>query len=82
MQSKQNDQKIRWPENRKYAKMLHYGDSIRLSKATGIKKSNISVILQGRRNMPDKLLSAIIDIIETRKALVAKAKSLVNDQNL
>lgn len=63
---------VQYPENRRFMKVLRYGDREKLAKRAGTTVYNVRMIVQGQRRMTDKLAKAIVRLLAEREKLQKK----------
>lgn len=69
MLSESKGKNIKHPDNLTYKRLLKRKDSAKISELSGFHRTHVRLVLNGYRPMSDKILSAILKILDERERM-------------
>lgn len=79
--TEKKQRKVKFPENKKIAKQLKYGDRQRIAELAGLSIAHIYDVFQGERRITDEIAKATIIVYNERQKLLSDLKNSTNQQH-
>lgn len=72
--------KTKFPENLKYRRLIHRGETRRLAEIAGYTKASVYEVLNGRRRMTLKFQKAFLEFMNEKGAVIQAMEEIISNE--